>query len=636
MKNNIFDYKEYYKKASRNYIAVFLLLIILIFAKHFFIQTLISNQEESANLVNIAGRQRMLSQKITKDALLIARNQTPREFEYYSEDLKKSLEEFQEAHLFLTQRENDEEITKMFNELEAYFNNIVTSGNQILENRSDFQLIPLEAEEIRRNEFFFLLTMDDIAFHFDEDTTKAISDIRNINNLFMALIILLSLVFTTIIIKPISETMKKTFLEIHENSTNIMRMFNTMKNPLFLINKEGEIISVNKEGKKLVNQYDFNENKNNISKNIDWVTINIKDIIKNINAEGRTEECEGTIKDPEGKELYVSVSGFASTYKGEEVIFIALNDFTVQKKAEEQIREIATKDGLTGLYNRRYLDMIVEEEIERAERYDIPLSIFILDLDHFKKINDDWGHPVGDTVLKQTAEIILNNIRLSDIPLRIGGEEFLVLMPHTNLEGAKQAAEKLRKEIEMVIHPVVGKYTASFGVAERRRGETYHHLYQNADSALYKAKNSGRNRVESFIDENSESVSLYWKDAWNCGEEKIDNQHKELFMMSSKLLENYILTLDKEEALKYLDDILNHINEHFNYEEEVLEKINYKDIYRHKNIHRAIMKKAFEVRHNIEEDLIDLSKAFTFLFDEVVVGHMLKEDTKFFPQINKI
>ncbi len=96
------------------------------------------------------------------------------------------------------------------------------------------------------------------------------------------------------------------------------------------------------------------------------------------------------------------MSGFASTYKGEEVIFIALNDFTVQKKEEEQIREIATKDGLTGLYNRRYLDMIIEEEIERAERYDIPFSIFILDLDHFKKINDDWGHPVGDTVLKQT------------------------------------------------------------------------------------------------------------------------------------------------------------------------------------------------------------------------------------------
>jgi sensor histidine kinase regulating citrate/malate metabolism len=112
--------------------------------------------------------------------------------------------------------------------------------------------------------------MDDIAFHLDADTTKAINDIRNINNIFMALIILLFLVFTTIIIKQINDTMKKSFLESHENSTNIMRMFNTMKNPLFLINKEGEIISVNKEGKKLVNQYDFNENKNNISKNINY------------------------------------------------------------------------------------------------------------------------------------------------------------------------------------------------------------------------------------------------------------------------------------------------------------------------------------------------------------------------------
>ncbi len=110
----------------------------------------------------------------------------------------------------------------------------------------------------------------------------------------------------------------------------------------------------------------------------------------------------------------------------------------------------------------------------------------------------------------------------------MGGEEFIVLMPHANLEGVKKAAEKLRNEIEKPIHPVASKYTASFGVAERRRGETYHHLYQNADSALYKAKDSGRNRVESFIDENFESASLYWKDAWNCGKETIDNQHKEL------------------------------------------------------------------------------------------------------------
>ncbi len=106
--------------------------------------------------------------------------------------------------------------------------------------------------------------------------------------------------------------------------------------------------------------------------------------------------------------------------------------------------------------------------------------------------------------------------------------------------------------------------------------------------------------------------------------------------MSSKLLENYVLTLDKQEILKYLDDILEYLTEHFNYEERILEKINYKDIYKHKNIHRDIIKKAFEVRHNIEDGIIDLSKAFTFLFDEVVVGHMLKKDTKFFPQINKI
>ena len=110
-------------------------------------------------------------------------------------------------------------------------------------------------------------------------------------------------------------------------------------------------------------------------------------------------------------------------------------------------------------------------------------------------MNDKWGHPVGDSVLKLTANVLQNNIRKSDYAIRIGGEELLILMPNTDSQGAYATAEKVRKEIEEATHPVAGRYTASFGVAERTMEEKYTDLYSRIDKALYQAKNNGKNRV---------------------------------------------------------------------------------------------------------------------------------------------
>ena len=157
------------------------------------------------------------------------------------------------------------------------------------------------------------------------------------------------------------------------------------------------------------------------------------------------------------------------------------------------------KNWISGLYNRTQLEIIVNEEIEGSERYEIPLSACIIDLDYFKSINDRWGHPVGDTVLTMTADIVSKNIRKLDYAIRIGGEEFVLILPHTDLEGAYSVAEKIRLAIESSIHPVAGKYTVSLGVAERNRGETYQMLYNRMDKALYEAKEAGRNRVVKSI-----------------------------------------------------------------------------------------------------------------------------------------
>jgi len=172
-------------------------------------------------------------------------------------------------------------------------------------------------------------------------------------------------------------------------------------------------------------------------------------------------------------------------------------------KVEETNRQLlimSQTDSLTGLYNRRYFMDLFTVEFERALRYENDLSFIILDIDHFKSINDTHGHQAGDEVLKKTAEMVKSNLRTSDCICRYGGEEFCMLLPQTNLDRAIIIAEKLRRTVSEAFFPVNGStitLTASFGVTHfRKEDKLFTDLIERADKALYEAKNNGRNRVE--------------------------------------------------------------------------------------------------------------------------------------------
>lgn len=181
----------------------------------------------------------------------------------------------------------------------------------------------------------------------------------------------------------------------------------------------------------------------------------------------------------------------------------------------EQQRELAflaDHDTLTGLYNRREFMRMANMELARAARVPCDTQLIMVDLDFFKKVNDQYGHPVGDAVLKQVAALLRSGIRATDTVARLGGEEFIVLLPDTSREGALGVAEKLRQlvraaplEMEGVKVPV----TASFGVSGLLRDQqgTVDSIYAAADRALYVAKQLGRDRVEYALPESSELAS---------------------------------------------------------------------------------------------------------------------------------
>ncbi|MDD3765096.1 MAG: GGDEF domain-containing protein [Nevskiales bacterium] len=163
-------------------------------------------------------------------------------------------------------------------------------------------------------------------------------------------------------------------------------------------------------------------------------------------------------------------------------------------------------DPLTGLYNRRYLDRRLEEELSRARRYGAPLTVLMVDIDHFKRVNDEHGHPAGDLALSYLGKLLLQIVRQSDIAARYGGEEFMVIAPQTPMATAAVLAERIRQQVEshkLIITSQHGerseiRLTVSIGVAGASQATTtVEELVADADAALYQAKQSGRNRVVS-------------------------------------------------------------------------------------------------------------------------------------------
>jgi diguanylate cyclase (GGDEF)-like protein len=184
------------------------------------------------------------------------------------------------------------------------------------------------------------------------------------------------------------------------------------------------------------------------------------------------------------------------------VLMINMRLFTeVQQYVEErelmvhELRRLASTDGLTGIYNRSKIEQVLTIEVLRARRYKHPLSIIIADIDHFKVVNDTYGHNVGDVVLTGIASMMKEHVREVDFIGRWGGEEFLIVCPETTADGARKLAEKLRKKIEKHHFKDIGIKTISMGVAQIEKDDWDEEMIKRADKNLYKAKRSGRNRV---------------------------------------------------------------------------------------------------------------------------------------------
>ena len=215
--------------------------------------------------------------------------------------------------------------------------------------------------------------------------------------------------------------------------------------------------------------------------------------------EATVKPVEVTHLRSDGSTVPVEVRSRSIEHKGKDSLVTAVRDITTHKEMQARLEHIANSDVLTQVGNRRFFMEMGQREYYRTVRYGQPLSLLMLDVDHFKKINDTYGHDIGDEALKALADICTATLRNSDIFARLGGEEFAAILPGSDINGAMILSERLREKVEqMVTETARGpiKFTVSIGVTQQVEGdEGIEMILNRSDGGLYGAKANGRNKV---------------------------------------------------------------------------------------------------------------------------------------------
>lgn len=339
---------------------------------------------------------------------------------------------------------------------------------------------------------------------------------------------------------------------------------------------------------------------------------------------------------------------------GEEAVLWVASNISARHDMEEQLRTLSQTDSLTGLSNRRRFSEMATEELTRGIRYNHPISILIFDIDHFKTINDNFGHQAGDEALVELAQVVLDCTRESDSVARWGGEEFTVLMPFTGLVAAASVAEKIKEKVAQ--HPFKNglKLTVSIGVAEwQLHDESVDSLVSRADDALYQAKETGRNRiilappacpVSNSSGGTKPAVRLHWRKKYESGDKDVDLQHMVIFNMAQKAL--YLARapqLDEmdgavfKEAVNLTDEMIAQTCAHCDFEENLLSGLNWQNLDSHRADHQRLIARAKDLRQAVVGSTApdQLRVLINFLAIEVIVNHMLQSDSTYFPLIKE-
>jgi len=324
-------------------------------------------------------------------------------------------------------------------------------------------------------------------------------------------------------------------------------------------------------------------------------------------------------------------------------------DISERKASEAMMHSLAFYDALTKLPNRRLLQDRLQQAMITAHREQQKMALLFIDLDHFKPVNDQYGHQTGDWLLKMVARRMLNCVRESDTVARMGGDEFVVLLPGPiEKEQVLPIAEKIHARLNQSFEISDGtpiSIACCIGIAlYPEHGKTQKQLLKHGDQAMYQAKENGRNQIRFFTpvvehpdqDRRSESghqlMHLNWKNSYDCGIEAIDEEHRQLFELANVLLNAGLEQPDATDSIQgSLAALLAHTVEHFRHEEELLAAIDYPELESHRLEHQRLLQQAATLNEAAAADELPFASLLNFVVQEVILTHLFKYDRQYYP-----
>ena len=497
-------------------------ILFLITIAIFNMITMISDHSSYAKLLNMSGKQRMLSQRIS---LLITQYKKEE-----STQIKELLNELKLNHKFLINRKLSKELENIYyqkpHNLHKILNEFIELNNKYLENKNTSDLAKIISVQ---NQILYSL---DTVVHTIEKESKEFSDFMiTVEVLIILFIALLLYVESNYIFKPMLKKIEKERLkekitkekleELVSNKTKSLEESLEIINHYVFTSKTdlNGVITYVSDAFCELSGYSKDEligKTHNVIKHPDnpssafkklWETLISGDSyqgeVKNRKKNGEDFWLNSLIRPEfnENSEIigYIAYRKNITHEKTLENLNIKLekmvDEKTIElKKSNECLLKLSQTDALTGIYNRKKLQESLSLEIKKAYRYNQVFSVILIGIDHFKKVNDTYGHLTGDNVIKGICNLISHNIRDIDLFARWGGEEFVILINNQNKHQAKQMAEKIRIQISKTKIDNLD-ITCSFGISQYEKGYDEKLIFQKADDALYKAKEKGRNKV---------------------------------------------------------------------------------------------------------------------------------------------
>jgi len=324
--------------------------------------------------------------------------------------------------------------------------------------------------------------------------------------------------------------------------------------------------------------------------------------------------------------------------------FISLNlvaiGFVLMAKeaADEKTRLMAMTDKLTGCWNRFRIEETAQYEMHRLQRYATPVSLILIDIDHFKDVNDTYGHAAGDLILQEVAATAQACVRNTDVLGRWGGEEFIVLLPASGFSAAADSAERIRRAIETSVYGDGHQVTASFGFASYRSTDSWDEWLQRADQALYRAKAQGRNRVVAELPllpasapsaPGTELLRVIWREVYALGHTTIDTQHRMLFEVANALIDAMVSGASKDDIGAKIDAFVALSAQHMQDEEAILTRSDFPGSAAHAARHQQLLARAELLSARYARNQLDTAELLHFVVFEFTAQHLLIEDRKF-------